>query len=280
MAIAASEAVPTPASTSTGTINISGGILTANGPLSVNTLNLSAGTLQGSGAVTLNGAGTWTGGTYTGTGQLIVSAGQTLTIADLLYGIMLSSANDAAVVLAEGLGGSVEQFADMIVNHYPELFAHDGVYGPKSRDLAARTFELSQFLVDVLGVEDVGATGNGTIAYHASPLVTAVLTGGICVLDEGNRMNEKSWASLASLLDHRRCVESIIAGIQIRAHEDFRCCVTMNQERGCGAPPVPRTSVTRSRNWCWHPVCSGIPDASRGRWTPRSKKRWPHGAPW
>ena len=70
----------------------------------------------------------------------------------------------------------------------------------------------------------------GTIAYHASPLVTAVLTGGICVLDEGNRMNEKSWASLASLLDHRRCVESIIAGIQIRAHEDFRCCVTMNED--------------------------------------------------
>ena len=53
----------------------------------------------------------------------------------------------------------------------------------------------------------------GTISYHASPLVTAILTGAVCVLDEGNRMNEKSWASLASLLDHRRCVESIIAGI-------------------------------------------------------------------
>src|SRR5690606_11969734 len=49
---------------------------------------------------------------------------------------------------------------------------------------------------------------SGTISYHASPLVTAVLTGSICVLDEGNRMNEKSWASLAPLLDHRRCVES------------------------------------------------------------------------
>jgi len=71
---------------------------------------------------------------------------------------------------------------------------------------------------------------SGTIAYHASPLVTAVLTGSICVLDEGNRMNEKSWASLAPLLDHRRCVESIIAGILIRAHEHFRCCVTMNED--------------------------------------------------
>ena len=43
-------------------------------------------------------------------------------------------------------------------------------------------------------------------------------------------MNEKSWASLAPLLDHRRCVESIIAGILIKAHADFRCCVTMNED--------------------------------------------------
>lgn len=71
---------------------------------------------------------------------------------------------------------------------------------------------------------------SGRIAYHASPLVTAMLRGGICVLDEGNRMSEKSWASLAPLLDHRRYVESIIAGISIRARPEFRCCVTMNED--------------------------------------------------
>ena len=71
---------------------------------------------------------------------------------------------------------------------------------------------------------------SGKIAYHASPLVTAMLVGGVCVLDEGNRMNEKSWASLAPLLDHRRSVESIVAGIRIPAHPDFRCCVTMNED--------------------------------------------------
>jgi MoxR-like ATPase len=70
----------------------------------------------------------------------------------------------------------------------------------------------------------------GKIAYHASPLVTAMIRGGVCILDEGNRMNEKSWASLAPLLDHRRYVESIVAGITIRAHADFRCAVTMNQD--------------------------------------------------
>jgi MoxR-like ATPase len=71
---------------------------------------------------------------------------------------------------------------------------------------------------------------NGKLAYHASPLVSAMLTGGVCVLDEGNRMNEKSWASLAPLLDHRRYVESVVAGVTIPAHQDFRVCVTMNED--------------------------------------------------
>src|SRR3954467_11625663 len=70
---------------------------------------------------------------------------------------------------------------------------------------------------------------SGKIAYHASPLVSAMLTRGGCVLDEGERSNEKSWASLAPLLDHRRYVESIVAGVTIPAHPEFRACVTMNE---------------------------------------------------
>ena len=71
---------------------------------------------------------------------------------------------------------------------------------------------------------------SGKISYHASSLVTAMINGGICILDEGNRMNEKSWASLAPLLDHRRYVESIIAGLRIQAHKEFRACITMNHD--------------------------------------------------
>lgn len=68
------------------------------------------------------------------------------------------------------------------------------------------------------------------IRYHASPLVTAMLKGGICILDEGNRMGEKSWASLAPLLDTRRYAESIVAGVKIPAHPNFRLAVTMNED--------------------------------------------------
>src|SRR5258708_5164150 len=78
--------------------------------------------------------------------------------------------------------------------------------------------------------EALGQWESGEIAYDASPLVSAMIRGGVCILDEGNRMNEKSWASLAPLFDHRRYVESIVAGITVKAHRDFRCAVTMNQD--------------------------------------------------
>ncbi len=68
------------------------------------------------------------------------------------------------------------------------------------------------------------------IRYQASSLVTAMIRGGVAILDEGNRMSEKSWASLAPLFDNRRYVESIVAGLKIKAHPDFRCCVTMNDD--------------------------------------------------
>lgn len=70
----------------------------------------------------------------------------------------------------------------------------------------------------------------GKLRYVASPLVTAMVQGGIVILDEGNRMSEKSWASLAPLLDSRRYVESIVAGIKIQAHRDFRLVATMNDD--------------------------------------------------
>jgi MoxR-like ATPase len=70
----------------------------------------------------------------------------------------------------------------------------------------------------------------GSIQYVASTIVTAMIRGGVAVLDEGNRMSEKSWASLAPLLDGRRYVESIVAGIKIQAHPDFRICATMNED--------------------------------------------------
>jgi MoxR-like ATPase len=72
--------------------------------------------------------------------------------------------------------------------------------------------------------------GEGQLRYVASPLVSAMIRGGVAILDEGNRMSEKSWASLAPLLDNRRYVESIVAGIKIKADPSFRMVATMNDD--------------------------------------------------
>ncbi len=71
---------------------------------------------------------------------------------------------------------------------------------------------------------------DGRVQYAASSLVTAMLKGGVLILDEGNRMSEKAWASLAPLLDDRRYVESIITGLRIPADPAFRIVVTMNED--------------------------------------------------
>jgi len=70
----------------------------------------------------------------------------------------------------------------------------------------------------------------GKIKYMASSVVSAMIKGGVAIIDEGNRMSEKSWASLAPLLDNRRYIESIVAGIKIKADPDFRLCTTMNDD--------------------------------------------------
>jgi serine-type D-Ala-D-Ala carboxypeptidase (penicillin-binding protein 5/6) len=55
--------------------------------------------------------------------KLYLRPGQTVSIEELLYGIMLPSANDAAVVLAEGIGGSVERYTDLMTKKAQSLGA-------------------------------------------------------------------------------------------------------------------------------------------------------------
>lgn len=62
-----------------------------------------------------------------------------------------------------------------MVRAYPRLLAHDPDRAEQARALAARTYELSQFLVDVLGVDDLGAELAATAAYHDSCQVSRAL---------------------------------------------------------------------------------------------------------
>ena len=53
-----------------------------------------------------------------------------------------------------------------MVHHYPQLFANDPEWLPRAKAIAAKTHELSSFLVRVLKVEDVGASWPGRLTWH------------------------------------------------------------------------------------------------------------------
>jgi L-lactate dehydrogenase complex protein LldE len=56
--------------------------------------------------------------------------------------------------------------AGMVKIHYPELFADEPATLAQAQELAARTWELVSFLVDVRGVESVAARWERTATYH------------------------------------------------------------------------------------------------------------------
>ena len=53
-----------------------------------------------------------------------------------------------------------------MVHHFHELFPDDAGWRRRAEDLAARTYELGGFLVNVLGVDDVGASFRGRVTWH------------------------------------------------------------------------------------------------------------------
>lgn len=60
-------------------------------------------------------------------------------------------------------------------HEYQQVFKGDPIWEPKAKALAEKTYELTQFIVDVLKVEDVGARLEGKATYHTSCHMTRLL---------------------------------------------------------------------------------------------------------
>jgi L-lactate dehydrogenase complex protein LldE len=60
-------------------------------------------------------------------------------------------------------------------HEYQHIFKGDPVWEPKAKRLAEKSFELTQFIVDVLKIEDVGARFEGNVTYHTSCHMTRLL---------------------------------------------------------------------------------------------------------
>jgi L-lactate dehydrogenase complex protein LldE len=60
-------------------------------------------------------------------------------------------------------------------HEYQHIFKGNPVWEPKAKKLAEKSFELTQFIVDVLKIEDVGARFEGSVTYHTSCHMTRLL---------------------------------------------------------------------------------------------------------
>lgn len=70
---------------------------------------------------------------------------------------------DAEVIVCPS--GSCVQ---MIRHHYPELFADDPDLRMRARSIGNKCYEFTEYLVDVLGVRNIGASFSGKVTYHDS----------------------------------------------------------------------------------------------------------------
>ena len=60
--------------------------------------------------------------------SIYLDLGEQITLRDLLYGLLLASGNDAAIAIAEHIGGSVEAFCAMMTERAAELGCEDTVF--------------------------------------------------------------------------------------------------------------------------------------------------------
>ena len=78
--------------------------------------------------------------------------------------------------------------AHMMKHGYLELFRDDPAWLPRAQSLEGRVYEFTEYLVDKLGVTDVGAQWDGTLTYHPS-----------CHLSRGMNIDRQPRALLANV---------------------------------------------------------------------------------
>ena len=104
-----------------------------------------------------------------------IKEGDTVSLEDLLYGLLLYSGNDAAVAIAEHVGGGVEEFANMMNNKAAELMAtHSNFVNPSGLyddDHYTTAYDLylifnecikNKDFVKIIGADSYTATVTGT----------------------------------------------------------------------------------------------------------------------
>lgn len=145
--------------------------------------------------------------------RMYLRDGETVTVSDLLYGLLLASGNDAALALAEAAAGSTEQFAAQMNRKAAELglkhthFTNpSGLHEPEhyttARDLAVLMAAAMQnpVFAAITGTREAVLTGRTVVNHnkllHQVPGVDGGKTGytkaaGRCLVSTARRCNRR-----------------------------------------------------------------------------------------
>ncbi len=112
----------------------------------------------------------------TGGSRLGLKRNDKITVKDLLYGLMLKSGNDAAVAIAETVGGSVEGFAELMNNKAKSLGLENthyvtphGLDNPEHYTTAYELAKLADYALNNETFAKVVSTKNYTVTINGYP---------------------------------------------------------------------------------------------------------------
>ena len=119
-------------------------------------------------------------GTQSSTAKLSNHVGKKVKVIDLLYGMMVPSGNDAALVLADYVGdGDIQKFVDMMNEKAEELGCQnthftnpDGLHDPDHYTTARDLYLISKYALTLPHFEQISNATEYTIAGDEEPLVT------------------------------------------------------------------------------------------------------------
>jgi L-lactate dehydrogenase complex protein LldE len=96
-------------------------------------------------------------------GQPLINSGYPEKARESMKGIIDALLEDDCDCVVAPSGSCVLQ-----VKEFPRYFQKDAGWKVKAEQLAAKSYEITDFIVNVLNVTDVGAVLNGRAAYHPS----------------------------------------------------------------------------------------------------------------
>lgn len=185
--------------------------------------------------------------------------GEELTLKELLYGLMLRSGNDAAIAIAEHIGGSVEEFAQMMNDKAKELGLKNtqfktphGLDAPGHYSTAYELAQIARYALNNPTFSKIVATQNASIAGRdlhttnemlgAYPGADGVKTGytgqaGRCLVTSATRNNMRIVSVVLNCASRSIRAKSSRAILDY-AFNNYKLCTLIDPEEDMGSLPV------------------------------------------